>query len=225
MAEQIFHKSAFLSRKQIADGVWEFRFEKPAGFEHKAGQFVQFQIPAADDFVLRSYSISSPPAADWLEFCIKLVPGGKASEYLARLNDVDKLNISGPRGLFVCRDVSAPRYFVATGTGIAPLMAMIEDESGGGEINLLFGVRHEKDLFWVDRFESARLKNPKFNFQITLSQGSDAWAGLRGRVTEHLKVDPAGQYYLCGKMEMVKDVRNILLEAGVNTKSIHFEIF
>lgn len=224
MSTPLFHQIRLLSKKQLTGLVWEFRFEKPAGFKHLAGQFVQFQIPSEGAFVLRSYSISSAPVSDGLEFCIKLVPGGKCSEYLSGLNLGEKLSISVSRGLFVCTDNKTPRYFVATGTGIAPLIAMIDD-GGVGEMDLLFGVRKEEDLFWAERFESARTNNKKFNFRITLSQGSDAWIGLRGRVTEQLKIDLTGQYYLCGKMEMVKDVRNLLLKSGVNTKSIHFEIF
>lgn len=213
------------SKKQLSDSIWEFRFEKPVEFKYDAGQFVQFQIPNDGAFVLRSYSISSAPSTDYLEFCIKLVPGGKASGYLSVLNPGEKINISVARGLFTCANIDVNRYLIATGTGIAPIMAMVDDKSGGGEVNLLFGVRSEKDLFWTDRFELIKAKNPKFNYQVTLSQGSDAWAGLRGRVTEHVNIDLDAQYYLCGMMEMVKDVRNILLESGVNTKSIHFEIF
>ncbi len=225
MAVQLFYQLVLRSRRQIASAIWEFRFNKPADFKHTAGQFTQFYIPEGSGFVLRSYSISSASAADYLEFCIKLIPSGIASNYLSKLEVGQKLNASVSRGLFVCQDISVPRYFIATGTGIAPIMAMIDDNSNGGEMDLLFGVRNEEDLFWVERFEAVKAKNKKFNFLITLSQGSKDWTGQRGRVTEHLKIDPKGHYYICGRMEMVKDVRNFLLNNGVNIKSVHFEIF
>lgn len=225
MAEASFYKLKIQSKKQIAEGVWEFRLQKPAGFKQIAGQFAQFQIPTENSLILRSYSIASVPSSAYLEFCIKFVPGGKGSEYLERLQVGENVCVSQARGLFVCKESKATKYFVATGVGLAPIMAIIENCGEGEAIELLFGVRGEEDLFWVERLEGVRAKNKNFNYRITLSRGADDWTGFRGRVIEHLTFDKDGQYYLCGRMEMVKDVRNLLLKNGVNTKNVHFEIF
>ncbi len=225
MTEQTLHKLKLLTKKEIAASVVELRFEKPADFKQLAGQFIQFQIPVGDASILRSYSISAPPSADFLEFCVKVVTGGKGSEYLSKLQAGDFVSASQARGLFICKDDVSPKYFIATGVGLAPIVAMIENCGEGEVIDLLFGVRNEEDLFWQERLEAIKLKNTKFNRHITLSRGSEGWKGLKGRVTEHLIFDKNGHYYLCGRMEMVKEVRNLLLQNGVNTKNVHFEIF
>ncbi len=225
MADQIFYKLKLIAKKEIAVSVIELRFEKPTDFKYLAGQFVQFQIQGNGAMVLRSYSISSPPSVDYLEFCIKVVAGGKGSEYLGKLQIGDVVFASQARGFFVCNENPLPKYFIATGVGLAPIIAMAENYRAGETIDLLFGVRNDEDLFWQERLEAAKLKNTKFNFRVTLSRGSEGWKGLKGRVTEYLIIDKNGHYYLCGSMEMVKDVRNLLLKNGVNTKNVHFEIF
>lgn len=220
-----FYSLNLLGKKNIADGVTEFRFDKPSAFNFVPGQFVQFKIPAGDKHVLRSYSISSTPHSTYLEFCIKIIPGGVASNFLNRLEIGQKAEITGPKGVFNCEPV-AEKYFIATGVGLAPIIAMLENFSSSKEkAELLFGARTEEDLFWLDRLEQLKIINPNFNYRITLSKAGEGWRGLHGRVTDHLVVNPLGHYYICGRVEMVKDVRRILVENGVNTKSVHFEIF
>ncbi len=204
------------------------RFEKPEGFVYLPGQFVQFRIPHEGSMVLRSYSISSHPDESDLEFCVKIVPGGKASSYFQKMETGAVAEITNAKGVFVCRpEHSTQKVFIATGAGIAPIMSMVKDRVKQGDtIELLFGLRHDSDVFWVDELEKLKAAYPPFTYHITLSQPSSAWQGSNGRVTAHVpEVNQLTNYYMCGSVEMVKDVRKILLERGVNTKSVHFEIF
>lgn len=221
----------------IGSNVLQLQFDKPAGFIFEPGQFLQFRFPVENSVVWRSYSIASTPGQGHLEFCIKLVEGGRASGYFQNLLPGQEVEVKGPRGLFVCSQPNDTMYFVATGVGIAPIMSIINHrltEAPANEgwhrpanekIHLLFGVRNESSLFWTDRFEAIKKHNPNFSYEITLSRPSEGWKGLRGRVTDHLPIDLGGHYYLCGGMEMVRDVRQILHEKSVNLKNIHFEIF
>lgn len=224
MPEQKFLTTNLLEKKNIAQHVWELRFEKPADFMFKAGQFVQFHIPNGESGTLRSYSISSTPSKNYLEFCVKYRPDGVASEFFDQMTAGQPVEFSGPHGNFVWTPNGGKHYFVATGTGLAPTMAMLESDAAG-ESELLVGVRSEDDIFWLDRLQSLQARKSNFSFRLTLSQPSESWTGLKGRVIDHLVIDPNGHYYICGKMEMVKDVRRLLIENGLNTKSIHFEIF
>ena len=222
---------AKISQKNtIAKDVLELQLDKPDKFEYQSGQFAQFMIPDGDKTSPRSYSISSTPDCDYLEFCIKLVPGGLCSEYIKDVKVGDEIEIHGPRGRFVLSSTSAPLYFVATGAGLAPIISMIEDELKNKEnknkITLLFGVRSEEDIFWQERLQKLVDNFENFSCTITLSQPSDSWAGESGRVTEHLSEVDADQHVsLCGNKEMVKEVREILLEKKVDPSRIHFEIF
>lgn len=225
------YSTTLLSKKTIARDMLELVFSRPEEFTFKAGQFVQFFIPQElSEAVLRSYSISSHPDADQLEFCIKLVPEGKGSTFFNKLEPTQQATIRGPEGRFVCLlDQSENKIFIATGAGIAPIMSMISSEvekDKNKQVYLLFGVRSEEDVFWLERFEHLKSEYQNFDFNITLSRPSDSWQGWKGRVTEHLpEVVGGGEYYLCGSLDMVKDVRQILASKGVQMKDIHFEIF
>jgi len=219
-------------KRQLTGDTYEFRFEKPDGFEFQAGQFVQFCIPQNDKVILRSYSISSTPHDTYLEFCVKFYEDGIASNHLKHMNIGNALEFQGPRGLFVNKENNAALSFIATGTGLAPIMGIIRDElehkKNTQEVRLLFGVRTEDDIYWFDRLQNLKIQYPNFVFDVTLSQPKvdGGWAGLRGRVTEHILHHLVNHhFFLCGNAAMVKDVRESLIKNGVDQKQIHFEIF
>lgn len=215
----------------LTDNILELHFSKPPGFTFQAGQFVQFEIPDQDKMVLRSYSLSSTPRDEDLEFCVKILEGGKAS---ARFRDIEvgeNMSIRGPRGMFTNNEI-IPLFCVATGVGMAPIMGIIQDElinkKSTTEIRVLFGVREEEDIFWTERLERLANKYSNFRYDITLSQPKQPhkWKGLAGRVTDHLAPHQVSHhYFLCGSVDMVKDVREILLKHDIEGKHIHFEIF
>lgn len=227
MASAIFYTIELIGKQNVAERIVILRFTKPTGFSFVPGQFVQVRVPDGDALLLRSYSLSSTPVDPYLELCVKILSGGKASALLDSLQIGEQIEISEPRGFFVIQPEHAKRkIFIATGTGIAPIMSMIEGSHGSeGTTTLLFGVRTEEDLFWTERFEKIKHNQSGFDSAVTLSQPSSGWTGKKGRVTEHLPIELSAEYYICGNAEMVKDVRHLLLADGVNTKSIHLEIF
>ena len=207
---------------------------KPEGFTYKAGQFVQWDVPdkeSKNGIVKRSYSLASSPHHENLSFCIKIKEDGKAGKYVTRMDKGDTLVFEGPQGRFCCNEeTDESLFFIATGAGIAPIIGMIEDQLENKKtdkrIHLLFGLRFENDIFWQEKIDHLLSTYNNFSYQITLSRPEGTWDGLKGRVTEHLhEHDGNHSFYLCGSLPMVKDVREILKEKGVDMKSIHFEIF
>ncbi|PIR03042.1 MAG: hypothetical protein COV60_02385 [Candidatus Magasanikbacteria bacterium CG11_big_fil_rev_8_21_14_0_20_43_7] len=225
--------TATLSEKiEIAKDVLQLTFTKPEGFLYEAGQFVQFLIPQGEKALPRSYSLSSIPTDDHLEFCVKILDGGVASAHFQAMDIGDEMMFRGPRGRFVVHENEHDHHFVATGVGLAPIMGMIRSliESAGDHkpIRLIFGVRDEDDVFWIDRLEALKETSDLFEYHVTLSQPkpTGGWKGLKGRVTDHLLHHlMKHRYYLCGSADMVKDVRSLLIEHGVEAKDVHFEIF
>lgn len=221
-----------IEKKLIAANLLELKFTKPDGFTFQAGQFVQFLVPNNGTATRRSYSVSSAPSDPYLEFCIKIFPDGIGSGFCDQLEAGGTIDILGPRGRFILANESRPSFFIATGTGIAPIMSMIRDEietkKTTRELKLLFGVRSENDLFWHDRLDVLKNKSDFFSYILTLSQPKPdgSWSGLKGRVTDHIIhhiVDH--DFYLCGSAAMVKDVRELLIQNGTAPAQIHFEIF
>lgn len=220
-------------KKMLTQDMLELHLEKPEGLDYQAGQFVQFEIPVEGQIVKRSYSLASTPSDEDLSFCIKILPqqlNGPASAYLPTLSVGDEIAIGPVRGRF-CVSEPSDLVLIATGAGIAPIIGIVRDELENRgtpkNVYLLFGLRHEDDVFWKDVFDQLVERYPNFHYTLTLSRPSDTWTGTRGRVTDHVQnhIDNDAKYFLCGSPNMVKDVRSFLVEQKVDPKKIHFEIF
>ena len=92
------YKITLLGKKKIAKDTLELKFTKPVDFTFTAGQFVQFRIRQGDKTALRSYSLSSIPDDDHLEFCVKLLPGGVAGQCFEQIQIYEEMEIQGPSG-------------------------------------------------------------------------------------------------------------------------------
>ncbi len=218
-----------LSKKNIANQVLELRFSRPENFNFLAGQFIQI-IPGNDSSIFRSYSLSSDPSEKYLELCVKVLPNGIVSSFLNTLQINDEIMFRGPFGRFTHAVSTMPLGFVATGVGLAPIMSILEDElenkKNNNPLHLLFGVRNEEDIFWLERLELLHNNFSNFEYILTLSQPMNTWAGAQGRVYQYLdKLPQNARFFLCGSTEMVKDVRALLVDRGTDVTSIHLEIF
>jgi ferredoxin-NADP reductase len=189
--------------------------------------------------VRRSYSIASHPSRDHggaFELLVKLVPGGIGSGFFERLREGDAMHFTGPLGFFV----PDPRHegdvlFAATGAGIAAALPMLEEilarPGEQGRVLLLWGLRHEVDVYWQDRLDAlAALAGPRFEPLISLSQPSPRWTGLSGRITPHvLATAPTLRhpvFYMVGHGDMIRDVRDGLVAQGVDRKKqLRNEVF
>ena len=228
---RVLNSAQIIAITTIAKEVLEVKISLPAGFTYLAGQFIQVAIPMSSGEVLRSYSLSSYPGEPELELCVKLLPDGVGSNFFRALKSGDPINFYGSVGRFIVpAEVTTPLVFVATGSGLAPIMGMIQDALLVRQIHepiqLLFGVRTTEDLFWTEHLENLAQKFPHFTYNITLSQPDPSWTGITGRVTAHLEaLHPGAQYFLCGGAEMVAEVKQYLVAKGVLLQTIHLEIF
>src|SRR5262249_29974840 len=142
----------------------------------------------------RSYSIaSSPERHDGFELLVKLIPGGVGSELFRTLQPGGELRFTGPMGFFTCELAHAgDAVFAATGSGIAAALPMIEEilarspERERGRVLLYWGMREERDLYWVDRLERLAARSDRFRHDLCLSRPSPAWSGKRGRINAHV---------------------------------------
>lgn len=228
------NKAKITEKKELTHDVFELYFETEGSFEFNAGQFITLKI--ADNSptpCFRAYSISSPPLSkNSFELCIKTIPNGRGSNWLNSLKKGDEIEFIGPSGNFTFSpDSSKTILFIATGTGIAPLKSIIENELARGNsqpMHLYFGLRHIKDIFYKDHFEQLAKSHNNFSFDLTLSQPeNENWQENEGRVTsllEPLEIDPGNtETYICGLKAMIDSVRKILLKKGLDEKFIHFE--
>ena len=234
------HVASLVSRRPLADQIVEFVLalgrppgsesaEPPAGVSFRPGQFVSVRVgtDADDNPVLRSYSIASPPdRRGELALVLRIIPGGIGSEYFAGLSQGDRVQFTGPMGFFV-NELAHPgdAVYVATGTGIAPILPMIAETLARpepGRVYLYWGLRGEEDLFWQDELAALAARHPRFSHQIYVSQPRGSWSRLRGRVTgpvlELLPGLKSPTFYLCGNGHMIDEVKAGLVARGVDRK-------
>ncbi|MDG2968008.1 2Fe-2S iron-sulfur cluster binding domain-containing protein [Pseudomonas extremaustralis] len=224
------------SVERIASNVMRVTLELAEGewMEFRPGQFMQIVVPGLG--VLRSYSPSSTQQnLPKMEFLIRLIPGGAMSEYLETLAESDQiLSLSGPYGAFFLRDEHkrAPHIFVAGGTGLAPILSMIDAlRQGGGRkppMLLTFGCAVPEALFSLEDIELRQQWLPSFETRICvdreatdgLHQGSPVSALREGDVSH-----PDTVAYLCGPQPMIDAATQRLIELGMKSQNIFAEQF
>lgn len=199
-------------------------------FSFIPGQYIDVIGPGGKR---RSYSLANASFADkHLDLHIRAVNGGEMSQYWfgqAKTNDLLRLN--GPLGTFFLRDVSGlDLVFLATGTGFAPVKAMLESirdlDSAHvpRSVTLLWGGRTAQDIY----FDVERISGD-FCFIPVLSRADEQWSGVRGHVQQALlTVLPDLHHaavYACGSDAMIRDARAKLISAGLPANRFYSDAF
>jgi CDP-4-dehydro-6-deoxyglucose reductase, E3 len=197
---------------------------EPGEICFQAGQFVSFEVPKPGlPFpVTRPYSIASPPShRHTIELLFNRVPGGPGSSFLFSITTGDPVSFRGPAGTFVLRDYPDRRLlFVATGTGIAPIRSMIHARlPSPTAVTLIWGLRHERDLYYQEELAALAAHYPEFSYAITLSQPTPSWTGAVGRVQSLVETHAACvddlAVYVCGGRDMISSVTALIRSRGV----------
>jgi len=201
---------------------------------YKAGQFASLSFAALEG-VARSYSFATPSRDDGrVTFFVRRVVGGQMSGFVHDTNLLGHtVQVEGPSGDFWLRPSDAPMLLVAGGSGLAPILALLEDAADQGvtrDATLLFGARTQADLYALDALEAlARRWRGTFRFVPVLSEAADddAWTGARGWVTDHLAAHTTdgAHAYLCGPPAMIDRALEHLRTAGLDPAQIHFDRF
>lgn len=259
--------TARLARKECISEVaqcfhFEFVLEGMESFPYAPGQFVSaVAMDQNGKQQTRAYSIASAPVANRFDLCVNRVEEGFFSNHLADLPDLPvgaTIQIHGPHGHFVLQEPITDSILIATGTGVAPMRAFAQwlfpadgpDRSNGKEIWLVYGTRHETDIYYREEFEALAARVPNFHYLPTLSRSLDSWTGRRGHVQVHVEeiikeraeklglpvlqppVDPTIPpkelrfdiySYICGLNFMVSGVRDLMTGLGWHRKQIVFE--
>lgn len=204
------------------------------------GQHALLTLP--DGSVARSYSFAACPDEEGSTrrpvFFIRKLAGGAFSEWLfGTARPGMSLGIRGPFGDFFLRPADPPILCVAGGSGLAPLIAIIEQELRSAarprDLTLLFGARSQADLYLQEEIQRFQRQWPvRFDFVPVLSAepADSGWSGRRGMVHEHLQPLlgdrlTAHHAYLCGPPPMIDACVAVLAEAGTPAAAIHFDKF
>lgn len=209
-----------------------FTIDYEEELEFKAGQFVNLIFEHNEQKYTKPYSIASNPIyKNSLQLSIKLVPEGRATPKLWEKKEGEEVILKGPLGLFTIKNEKEKLVFIGTGTGIAPLRAMIQDEiynkKTQKEITLIFGVRHENEMLFYDEFVKLASENPNFKYITVVSKPNENYTGRTGHVQDNFDtIDTQNsEFYICGLPAMFEGAKNKLLEMGAEEKTLHHEVF
>ena len=203
----------------------------PPTIQFNAGQFIILNVPHEGKVVKRAYSIASPPyEPHGLDLCIQHVEGGIASTYFWKLKEQDTVSISGPHGAFLLKEpLDYDPIFMATGTGVAPLRAMIRHLihiNFTRHVWLFFGTRYEHAMLYESEFRSLAAMRRNFHYIPTVSRPKD-WHGEVGHLQQtfqkHITDYADKEIYLCGWLEVVKAICADLERFGVPKAKLHYE--
>jgi len=215
------------------------RLVNPGEITFKAGQYVQFVVPAYEltpEPVYRAYSMSSHPSRkNELELEIRLVPNGICTTYVFNhLKVGDKVVVNGPYGEFYLKNTDNPIVFIAGGSGMAPIKAILNDmveKNINRKASYFFGAQAVRDLFLVDEMKALEKKLSNFRFVPALSNPnpSDNWNGETGLITEVLDRNLASgdhiEAYLCGSPGMIDAAIKVLNKKGISNDRISYDKF
>ena len=205
---------------------------------YHAGQYVEFILR---DGARRSYSMANAPhtQADKpaIELHIRHMPGGKFTEHVfGAMKEKEILRVEGPFGSFFLReDSDKPIVLLASGTGFAPIKAIIEHLEFKGITRptvLYWGCRSKADLYLHDWAEAAAARLPNLRYVPVLSEPKpeDGWSGRTGLVHQAVMADlpdlSGHQVYACGAPIMVESARkDFLARCGLPADEFYADSF
>ena len=225
-----------MSIQRPAADVAVLKLQLPANqsFQYHAGQYVEFILR---DGARRSYSMASAPelAQGVMELHIRHMPGGRFTDHVfGAMKEKEILRMEGPFGTFFLREDSArPVVMLASGTGFAPIKALIEHMEAKGLTRptvLYWGARRAADLYLRDWAEAAAARLPWLRFVPVLSEPEADWSGRTGLVHQAVMADlpdlSGHQVYACGAPVMVQSAqRDFVAACGLPEEEFFADAF
>jgi CDP-4-dehydro-6-deoxyglucose reductase len=231
-SRQVTDESAFPVRKmpsrvstleKVSHDVMVIRLQLPANdtLRYHAGQYIEFILR---DGARRSYSMANAPHnGPGVELHIRHMPGGKFTDHVfTAMKEKEILRIEGPFGSFYLReDSDKPMVLLASGTGFAPIKALLEHLQFKGSSRaavLYWGGRRPGDLYldaWV-REHCAAMPNLAYVPVVSNALPEDDWQGRTGFVHQAVMEDfpdlSGHQVYACGAPIVVDSARSAYVQ-------------
>lgn len=210
---------ASLSRPAPDVVVMKLQLPATVSLRYRAGQYVEFILR---DGARRSYSMANAPETlgnpPMIELHVRHMPGGLFTDHVfGAMKEKEILRLEGPLGTFFLReDVDAPIVLLASGTGLAPIKAIVEHMRERGidrRAVLYWGCRRRADLYLDEWVRAAAAALPWLTYVPVLSEptADDGWHGRTGLVHEAVMADlpdlSGHQVYACGAPAMVDAAR------------------
>jgi propane monooxygenase reductase subunit len=209
---------------------------EPEEIKFFPGQYIDITVPGTE--ATRSFSMANTSSRESgrLEFVIKVYPDGLFSHFLdSQLAVGDRLNITGPFGVFTLREGhDTDLIFVGGGAGMAPILSLLRSMAERGierKATFYYGARGRRDLCFEEELRALEETLPAFRYVPALSEPAegDGWVGEVGLITDVVQRHEAGlkgaHAYVCGPPPMVEAAMPLLTRLGVPEKHVYYDKF
>jgi ferredoxin-NADP reductase/ferredoxin len=203
----VWYPAEVAEKTMLSESVMELSLKAAINGTYKPGQYVTVRFKDDVGSFNRAYSIVDYKNG-MMTLCVTLLKEGRGSSFFANYSVGSAVEITDPKGAFGVCDTENPKVFIATGTGLAALLSMVESRPDVKK-TLYFGQRTENELFYRERLG----KIPNLDVHYCLDFPEDEWTGPRGRVTEHFLSYPLTkdtEIYTCGSDAMMNDLEKTL---------------
>jgi NAD(P)H-flavin reductase/ferredoxin len=197
------------------------------------GQYVHLSVPGTSEH--RSYSFANAAfETGKYTFYIKLLEHGAMSDYLSeRAQPGDEFVVTGPFGRFYQRPTIRPILMVAGGTGLAPMLSMLDTLAANDDtdypVRLLYGANAADELFAFDQLRGYAEQGLDLTVELCVGEPDQDWDDATGHVTGLLRPEILNggdcEIYLCGPPPMIDAAESWLYANGVNPILVHAEKF
>lgn len=226
------------TRLEVSERVVEsadacsFALRAPAELRQRfaalAGQFITLKVPCAEPPLLRCYSLSQlAPAGESLRITVKRVADGCASNWLLdHLRVGDSIAALPPAGVFVPRNLDADHLLLGAGSGITPLLAILQAvlTQGDGRVCLFYANRDLASVIFAGELAELQRRYPQrleVRHWFDASQGVPNAQAIAVAVADWRDAD----CFICGPQAFMDGAREALLDLGVAEPRIHLERF
>lgn len=232
-------------RKETSDSVsiaFEIPNELKKDYRYLPGQYLTLKTIIDSEEVRRSYSLCSAPFENEWRIAIKQVENGKFSTFANQsLKIGDTIDVMTPNGNFALKseENNQKSYALfAAGSGVTPILSIAKEilkVEHKSNITFFYGNKGFNDVIFREELEE--LKNKfltRFSLVHIFSRESLGNKLQKGRINKEktsvlydvfLKNSKIDEAFICGPEQMIVDVKEALIEKGIDSKKIHFELF
>jgi ferredoxin/flavodoxin---NADP+ reductase len=205
-----------LSIRETGKNAWIISIPKKDAVQ--AGQVIA--LTTDPEIPRRLYSLCNGENDTTLSFLFDVKKEGLLTPRLSHLRPGSEILVSKPHGNFLI--LPGPDWMIATGTGIAPFRSALRSGKASGK-TLIHGAAYRDSFYFSDEFAS----DPSVSY-IQCCSREKFPGSFHGRVTGYLEkatLHADIKYYLCGRTEMIVEVRDLLIRRGIPFGQIITEIY
>lgn len=211
-------------------------------FDFRSGQYLTLKTQIEHKEVRRSYSLCSEPSSKTHKIAIKRIENGLFSSHAHEHIKVgDSIEVMAPSGNFqhVPNASNEKNYALfAAGSGITPILSILKSilrHEPKSHVSLIYGNKGVNSIIFKEEIEA--LKNTYLNqFSVVhiLSRENLGNAMQQGRIDKekcemlfktYFNQTSIDDVFICGPEQMTLDIREVMLDQGMNSKQIHLELF